>query len=1089
VSGEGRRTDDGVFARSGVWETEIVENAEAFAKACGATLRKRLIGKVDLRETRHVAHAEDVVQDTLVTGCVATTNVSKIGEWREVVNADGSTMKVNARWDGDVWVEVDDHAFMETRRWMERSSMIVARTVTTSTGELVTMRQFFRRFTKTADAVQRALGRASPTTPLLPQISEIKVESDKASDSGSGFFNEAVDFGSKMFSGFGFGGAAPTTTTTATTAATGPISPEDVKKTFKLPASTEYVSSFECALLTPTSSAVAQSTRGDKGTLHVLKYALAFVSADKNGSVKWFAEAISIQELTVEGTTTIALQTADGASIKLNMIKKRDDAFDTVIGMLESMPSSDEPTEAMDARPCGPPLRFGYEQESYVFVHIIDVSVEGEASTMPGTPVTKVMLGGTTKVVPSFSPTPTGFGGICANVGQTLAFSTTALNEFDGEHLAILVTDSKGEAIGEAMLPLASLPRDEEGRAYVRATPFVVNMSVPQLKVTTNSTGMRAKPVSKNAARGIGSLNISAWIGSTSEAIGLGLVSDEVDGTVSTKATVRVTPATCSITIVAQSVKGLQPFENEGVRCVIAYGSQQAETSAAKFSADETKFSFSEVTFNAEQPCAGSIRAEIITEKSGILLGSAELNVANLPQRRKDRNGKFGKAPRGKYHALSKKNDDGNVIEAGSLFLEAYVDPATTLPISQKPVLGELSVKVLQMKGLPKSCAPALIANVGDAWALLPGFGGGGPAGWKRELRAAIRDAADICTIGIFNRNAGGALLGKVRFSPLSLPEHNRAIICTVPLTTRDVFGVGDDNGEIMVRLQFKQTVSNAALMLHYFTPALPLHAYRNGDMDELSRDLDMLKYEKLITGADALPEPLVRAMLDVNETDPSISTTRRTKAGAMRLAAVLESFGDVLQPLTQAVTWEKPLYTGVLHVSIFLCLWFPRLAFAGYFAFIAWHVSMKDTPRTFTVLGENKSKHAGTVDVSRAPPGSTLSPLSSLVRETMGIKPKASASTDSYDAVIQVAFWMQAQIDYVRERVEKCSAILTWEEENVSQQYQYGLIGVALMFVFIPFRFVAAAALFLSLRHPWAKKPPVPPYKIALSRALASPA
>ena len=1062
-----------------MWETELTDNAEAFTAACGVTLHRRLAGKVDLRELRHISHADDRLTDTLVSGNVATTNVIKIGEWSEITNSDGSTMNVKARWDGDVWVEADDCMFMETRRWMERTSMIVTRTVTVPSGELVTMRQFFRRFTKTVGNMQqRAIGNASPTS-ALPQINDLKTESDKASDSGSGFFN-AVDFGSKMFSGLGFGGAAVTPS--------GPMSPEDALKTFKLPSTTEFLSSFECAIVTPTTSDVALTTRGDKGTLYVFKYALAFVGGDKEKpTVKWFAEAMSIQELTVEGTTTIALQTADGTNIKLNSIKRRDEAFDVVIGMLESMPGSDEPTEAMDARPCGPALRFGYEPESYVFVQIIDVSVEGEAANMVGTPVTKVMLGGVTKVVQSFSPTPTGFGGICANVGQTLAFSTTALNEFDGEHVSILVTDANDEAIGEAMLPLAALPRDEDGRAYVRTTPYVVNMSVPQVKLTTSSTGMRSKPVSKNAARGVGLLNISAWIGSAAEAVGLGLVGDDVEGTVSSKATVRVTPATCAVTVVARSIKGVQSVENEGVRCVLTYGSQHAETSSANFGADETKFSFSEITFNAEEPCSGFIRVDIVTDKTGTLLGAANLDVAHLPKRRTDRNGNVGKTPKGKNYTLTLQDDDDHAVESGSVFLEAYVDPATTLPITKKPVLGELSVKVWQLKGLPPSCAPALIANVGDAWALLPGFGGGGPAGWKRELRAAVRDAADMCTIGIFNRNKGDTMLGKVSFSPLTLPEHNRAIICTVPLTTRDVFGVGDDNGEIVVRLQFKQTVSNAALLLHYCTPALPLHAYRNGDMDELSRDLDMLKYEKLITGVDALPEPLVRAMLDVNETDPSISTMRRTKAGAMRLAAVLESFGDILKPLTQAVTWEKPLYTGALHVSIFLMLWFPRLAFVGYFTCIAWHIQMKDMARTFTVLGENKSKRAGSVDVSRAPPGSTLSPLSSLVRENTGITVKASASTDSYDAVIQVAFWMQAQIDYMRERLENFSTILTWEDEHASQQYQYGLLAAAIMFVFVPFRFIAAAVLFLSLRHPWAKKPPVPPYKIALSRAIAS--
>ena len=147
---------DGWCARSGVWETEYTENAEAFVDAVGVALTRRFAGRIDLKELRHVAHEDDRLEDTTVSGNVAMTNVSAIDAWTEIVNSDGSTMRTRARWDGDVWVETDDCLLMETRRWMEKTSMIVARTVTASDGTLVTMKQFFRRFVKDASVAANA---------------------------------------------------------------------------------------------------------------------------------------------------------------------------------------------------------------------------------------------------------------------------------------------------------------------------------------------------------------------------------------------------------------------------------------------------------------------------------------------------------------------------------------------------------------------------------------------------------------------------------------------------------------------------------------------------------------------------------------------------------------------------------------------------------------------------------------------------------------------------------------------------------------------------------------------------------------------
>lgn len=472
-------------AHSGVWETELTENAEAFVRACGATLNRRVLGKVDLKELRHLSHDGDALEDTLVQGSVATTNVLKIGTWSEIVNADGSTMRVLARWDGDVWVEADDCGLLETRRWMEKTSMIVARTVSGKDGQLVTLKQYFRRFVKSANTMpDMRLAAASAVESAGALLKPESVRAATAREKGEGsedgsIFDQARDvvegFGAKMFSGLGFRGGSPKKeeVNDKTKEKTGVAMLSELFDAVRV---TEILATFECSFMSPTTETSAQAMRGDKGTFYVTQTAFAFVSEKKN--VTWWTDALDVQELTVAGPSAISLVTSDSTQITLNSMKNRDESFDAMIAMLESVPSGDEPSRAMDMRPSGPPLCVGYEAESYVFLHIVDVTVEGAASKMSGTPLTTVSLAETKHTLNSSKPVPSGYGGICASVGKTVAFPLSGLNEFDGEHVSFLVSGDNNDPVGEAMLPVASLPKDEDGRALVRSAPFVVNLSL-----------------------------------------------------------------------------------------------------------------------------------------------------------------------------------------------------------------------------------------------------------------------------------------------------------------------------------------------------------------------------------------------------------------------------------------------------------------------------------------------------------------------------------------------------------------------------------------------------------------------------------
>ena len=233
---------------------------------------------------------------------------------------------------------------------------------------------------------------------------------------------------------------------------------------FKLPAETEFLSSFECSIITPSTSQSPRAAKGDKGVMYVLKYAFAFIGSDQSKRVTWLTDAMAVQELVVEGLNGIEMNTADGSKITINCMKERDEVFDNMIAMLEMMPVTDEPTPAMDAVPNGPPLKIGFQPESYVFLHLIDVSVEGPAAKMAGTPVTTVLSARRRISCTRASPVH-GFGA-CAQ--------TSAGGHLLGVHARIRQHTCRFSCTTtlvisrEAMLPIASLPRDTKSRRGAR---------------------------------------------------------------------------------------------------------------------------------------------------------------------------------------------------------------------------------------------------------------------------------------------------------------------------------------------------------------------------------------------------------------------------------------------------------------------------------------------------------------------------------------------------------------------------------------------------------------------------------------------
>ena len=151
-----------------------MDNQEPFLRAFGSAFHTGAPAVVRPKELHVLTHDRDggALEDTLVLGDTAVVNRTRIGRACEIVGPDGAAMTVTARWDGDVWVEVDDALVMETRRWREGELLVVARTVTNDDGTLVTSKAFMGAPRKRAPAFEAAspgavLALSPPGAPAL----------------------------------------------------------------------------------------------------------------------------------------------------------------------------------------------------------------------------------------------------------------------------------------------------------------------------------------------------------------------------------------------------------------------------------------------------------------------------------------------------------------------------------------------------------------------------------------------------------------------------------------------------------------------------------------------------------------------------------------------------------------------------------------------------------------------------------------------------------------------------------------------------------------------------------------------------------
>lgn len=595
-----------------------MDNQEGFIEAFGSAFDVHAPGSVTAKELHSLAHDREagVLEDTTLLGDTAVCNRTVIGEQRDVVGPDGSLMRVSARWDGDVWVEVDDALVLETRRWREGEYLVVARTVARDDGTLVTSKAFMGKPLRKApafeapDNTERALsghtGQRSGRTKSKSRSKRSKREreSERAeremdedaedgddAESVYSAVEKAVETVATGFLGGLFGGgsgsgsvgepkaASSKEASAASARVRGAAKPAAAAKFFGIPTSAPFCGVFPCSL------------RNHLGHVYVFEFHVGFAALNLAEHAKWSAPAKLVNNLEITGRDSLAVGLVTGLNLTLEGVDDRDAVYECMVSMLEKIPPS--PGEEVHGEPdfrVAAPLRLGFHPERYVFVHVARATSLPEAASGSVAIVTAA-LGRYGAAVTARGPTlanqPTRFG-------RTLAFPA-AEADLSAESVMLAVAggglgdDGYGATtLGEARVPLAMLPRTRTGAEEVKEKPFTVRLAPPgnlgegstsfdeegapgeeasasDLAGTTRRSKSPSLASKRRRAITIGELSVVAWIGTTSELYELGdaatlaVPSAESQSTESAVgfASTRVPPAVSRVTVNVHRVRGV----------------------------------------------------------------------------------------------------------------------------------------------------------------------------------------------------------------------------------------------------------------------------------------------------------------------------------------------------------------------------------------------------------------------------------------------------------------------------------------------------------------------------------------------------
>ena len=114
----------------------------------------------------------------------------------------------------------------------------------------------------------------------------------------------------------------------------------------------------------------------------MFEFHVGFASLNLTEHAKWHAPAKTVNNLEIVGASSLVVGLTTGLNLEFEGVDDRDAVYECMVSMLEKIPPSpgEEVHGSADARVAAP-LRLGFEQERYVFVHVVQADALPDAAT------------------------------------------------------------------------------------------------------------------------------------------------------------------------------------------------------------------------------------------------------------------------------------------------------------------------------------------------------------------------------------------------------------------------------------------------------------------------------------------------------------------------------------------------------------------------------------------------------------------------------------------------------------------------------------------------------------------------------------
>ncbi|GAB2284524.1 FT-interacting protein 3 [Dionaea muscipula] len=400
--------------------------------------------------------------------------------------------------------------------------------------------------------------------------------------------------------------------------------------------------------------------------------------------------------------------------------------------------------------------------------------------------------------------------------------------------------------------------------------------------------------------------------------------------------------------------------------------------------------------------------------------------------------------------------------------------------------IGVLELGILNAAGLPPmktrdgrgTTDAYCVAKYGQKWVRTRTIIDSSSPQWHEQYTWEVYDPCTVITLGVFDnrhlhdQNPGGgggedARIGKIKIR-LSTLETDKVYTHSYPLMVLQSQGL-KKVGEVQLAIRFSCS-SFYNLLQTYCRPILPRMHYHHPlsvhQLNYLRIQATAIISLRLSRAEPPLRKEVVEYMLDY--VGSNRWSLRRSKANYNRIRDFFSSLAILKKWLDQICTWDRPVFTIVIHLLFLIFILSPRLILPTVFfiMFVNGVWNYRTRPRNPPHMDTHLSF------AERVPHDELDEEFDTLPTSKQG-----NVITLRYDRLRLIAGNVQAVAGDLATQVERLQSLLNWRDPRATAVFVTFCLIACIVFFVIPFKVVVSSFMFYMLRHPKFrhKVPPAP--------------